>query len=197
MKANKSETLHIITPLTTILYTTYSFLILLTPIYTTEGIITGKIALTYYYLNYLNTPIHLDSLNTINIFTIPLHLLNSYLILTSITTLYDHFKKKQRITHDIRMLFGGALATLPYTALLLNLLKLLATETTQLNINLNSITSAGYVYLGEAHTRIINTTSILIATPTIIITTSILLAITTLTYYHETKQLSATITRKF
>jgi hypothetical protein len=85
------------------------------------------------------------------------------------------------------MLFGGALATLPYTALLLNLLKILATETTQLNINLDLINSAGYVYLGEAHTRIINTASILTATPTIIITTSILLTITTLAYYYETK----------
>jgi len=96
----------------------------------------------------------LNSLSAVSLLSIPLLAYSLFSILVGLLFLYDYLKKND-VCVSIRRIFGSALAGTAMSGLLYGLLNVvLPVEVGQLNINLNTITSAGYVYLGSASVRI-------------------------------------------
>jgi uncharacterized membrane protein len=150
----RSSTIGLISGLASLFYGLYLLLVLFLPIYTVDGIITGYVCLLHYDLNYYRKPIRLDSLSAVSLLSIPLLAYSLFSILVGLLFLYDYLKKND-VCISVRRIFGNALAGTAMSGLLYGLLNVvLPVEVGQLNINLNTVTSAGYVYLGSSSVRI-------------------------------------------
>ncbi|MGC8577961.1 MAG: hypothetical protein ACP5M7_08245 [Thermoproteota archaeon] len=177
-----SLTLGLISGLASLFYGLYLLFVLFLPIYTVDGIITGYVGLLHYNLNYYGKPLRLDSFSAVSLFSIPLLAYSFFSMSVGLLAVYNYLKKKDMCA-SVRRVFGSSLAGTAMSGLLFGLLNnVLPVGVGQLNINLNTVTSAGYVYLGSATVRMLPLSSIVASNLVILGFTLLFLFISSLAY---------------
>ncbi|MEM0083771.1 MAG: hypothetical protein QW743_07980 [Candidatus Methanomethylicia archaeon] len=177
----------LISSISTIIYTAYILTIIFTPKYILSGVINGYIALLHSKLEYYNKTILIDFLSTIPILTIPILILAVYQISIAINVIINVYRGKVSV-HMVKLMFGGGLASINICGLILGLFKILEQETTNLNLNLNYISSAGKISFGTTIIQIPQLMSIMTNQATIILATIIQTTIISIAYIHAQKR---------
>jgi len=177
----------LISSISTIIYTAYILTIIFTPKYILSGVINGYIALLHSKLEYYNKTILIDFLSTIPILTIPILILAVYQISIAINVIINVYRGKVSV-HMVKLMFGGGLASINICGLILGLFKILEQETTNLNLNLNYISSAGKISFGTTTIQIPQLMSIMTNQATIILATIIQTTIISIAYIHAQKR---------
>ncbi|MEM3986381.1 MAG: hypothetical protein QXR39_06400 [Candidatus Methanomethylicia archaeon] len=177
----------LISSISTIVYTAYILTIVFTPKYILSGVINGYIALLHSKLEYYNKTILIDFLSTIPILTIPILILAVYQISIAINVIINVYRGKVSV-HMVKLMFGGGLASINICGLILGLFKILEQETTNLNLNLNYISSAGKISFGTTTIQIPQLMSIMTNQATIILATIIQTTIISIAYIHAQKR---------
>lgn len=155
-----------------------------TPIYIVEGVIKGYIALTHHELTFYDTPAVYDSLFSVNLLSLSILILSSYLILVGSLTLYLLLSGRN-FNVGVRWLFGGALSSLAFSGLTLALTnRVMPAIASQLSINLNQVTSAGILYLGSSRIYVVYPAGYLLSPLIIFVVTQAYVVLVTITYLH-------------
>lgn len=155
-----------------------------TPLYMVDGVIKGYVALTHHELVFYDTPIRCDALFSTSLLFLPVLILSTYIMFAGMLTLYL-FLSGRNFDVGVRWLFSGALSLIAFSGLVLALInRVLSTIATQLNLNLNQVSSAGILYLGTSRISVVYPTGYLLSPLTIFAVIQAYVALITATYLH-------------
>ncbi len=133
------------------------------PIYFFYGVVEGEVALSWYVLSYYGKVVRIDSLDVVVILTMPLFMLSTFLILSSIYALITYLLKKfNSLPIAVELLLGGGLTSVAMSTLLLSLVRVLTIEVSGLRIDNVFYTSAGLVNFGRTYYSVSNLASTLL-----------------------------------
>ncbi|MEM2020888.1 MAG: hypothetical protein QXP80_01510, partial [Zestosphaera sp.] len=184
-KLNSDELLRILTIVSTTLTVTYGIYLLVVitqPLYVVVGVIEGYVALSHYDLKYYGRQLLIDSLHNVSTLTIPLYCLSIYLLTSGLLTVYRYVRHRD-LTLSVRLMFGGGLSTATLSGYLAGLIyRVVMVELPRLEVSLNTVSSAGRVYLGSSAVQAVQPMNLLTSTITITLLTVVYIIVSGLTY---------------
>ena len=131
------------------IYGVYLMYIVLTPLYSFRGVVSGEVAVAWYRLELNGEKIHLSTLDTIRILAFPLYTLGFFSITIGILGSLLVVRKPRLKQVIMEMNLAAALSAVIYSALIVQLGRLIAREASHLDIDLVYTNNAGLVNLGQ------------------------------------------------
>ncbi len=171
MSSRKNHFIWLITLLTAILYGLYIIYIVVNPMFSLRGVINGKIAVAWYELEMNGEKLHLPTLDTIRILGFPLYTLGFFSITIGIIGIYVIFRKPRYIQPIIEMNLATSLGSIIYSALAVQLGRLVSLEASHLKINLLYTNNAGLVDFGRTKISKLLTATLIEPGPLLAVTT--------------------------
>ncbi len=153
------------------IYGFYLMYIVLTPLYSFRGVVSGEVSIAWYRLEMNGEKIHLSTLDTIRILAFPLYTLGFFSITIGTFGLLIAVKKPRLKQVIMEMGLAAALSAVIYSALIVQLGRLIAREASHLDIDLIYTNNAGLVNFGQTEVYKHAATSLLNPGPVLAITT--------------------------
>jgi len=157
------------------IYGLYLMYIVLTPLYSFRGVVSGEAAVAWYRLEMNGEKIHLSTLDTIRILAFPLYTLGFFSITIGILGSLLVVMKPRLKQVIMEMNLAAALSAIIYSALIVQLGRLIAREASHLDIDLVYTNNAGLVNFGQTEVYKHITTKLLEPGPVMLITTAYLI----------------------
>ena len=176
MTTSKIGTLLLLTSLALgVIYGSYVMYIVITPLYSFKGVISGEIAIAWYKLEMSEKEIHLSTLDTIRILAFPLYTLGFFSITIGIAGAFITLRKSRLKQVIMEINLAASLSAIIYSALIVQLGRLIAREASHLDIDLVYTNNAGLVNFGQTEVYKHITTKLLEPGPVMLITTAYLI----------------------
>ena len=153
------------------IYGLYLIYIVLTPLYSFRGVVSGEVAVAWYRLVMNGEKIHLSTLDTIRILAFPLYTLGFFSITIGILGSLIAVMKPRLKQIIMEMNLAAALSAIIYSALIVQLGRLIGREASHLDIDLIYTNNAGLVDFGRTEVYKHAVTSLLNPGPVLAITT--------------------------
>ena len=153
------------------IYGLYLMYIVLTPLYSFRGVVSGEVAVAWYKLEMNGEKIHLSTLDTIRILAFPLYTLGFFSVTIGILGSLIAVRKPRLKQVIMEMNLAAALSAIIYSALIVQLGRLIAREAFHLDIDLVYTNNAGLVNFGQTEIYKHAATSLLNPGPVLAITT--------------------------
>ena len=171
MSSRKNRFIWLITLLTAVLYGLYLVYIVINPIYVLRGVINGKIAIAWYELEMNGEKLDLPTLDTVRILGFPLYTLGFFSITVGIVGIYVVLRKPSFTQVIMEMNLATSLGGLIYSALAVQLGRLVNLEASHLKIDLAYVNNAGLVNFGRTHVYKLYTETLIEPGPILAVTT--------------------------
>ena len=154
-----------------VIYGSYVMYIVITPLYSFKGVVSGEIAVAWYKLEMSEKEIHLSTLDTIRILAFPLYTLGFFSIAIGIAGAFITLTKSRLKQVIMEMNLAASLSAVIYSALIIQLGRLIAREASHLDIDLVYTNNAGLVDFGRTEVFKHAVTNLLNPGPVLAITT--------------------------
>lgn len=163
MNSHKADLSTLASLLMSLIYGFYILYIVVTPLYSFSGVVTGEIAISWYKLEMDERKIHISALDAIRILAFPLYTLGSFATTIGTIGTYIALRRSRLKQVVIEMNLAVSLSAIIYSALIVQLGRLVSREAKHLDIDLVYTNNAGTVNFGQ--TEVYRHTAIMLLEP--------------------------------